>query len=120
MKRKELDKTIKRLAKTKKGAIAGAILKWEYLVKARKETILGMKKGTISWTECGLCVKYQDKGCAKCPLFELEGRCLSTRVTTFKKTCAASAILESAPSTANLHKWREAGRKMLKVLKTLQ
>ncbi len=113
----ELNKKIVKLAKTRKGAIEGSILKWEYLVKANRETVFqsGMSGGYI---ECGLCIYYDYPACQMCLLLEINQKC-NCPETAYYVANTYRKFFVTDPTLANFHKWRKAAREMLRVLRTL-
>ncbi len=115
----ELNKKIVKLAKTRKGAIEGSVLKWEFLCKADREAVQGSH---ILRIKCGLCVKYYDirlhPGCQKCLLYKIKQKCDDIG-SAWKTTNIARRAFCNNPTLANFRKWRKAAREMLRVLKTL-
>lgn len=110
----KLNVKIEALSKTRKGAIQGSILKWEFLIKAPKGIVLKDPP------DCGLCLKYMTKTCRLCPLSKIKERCLGINENAWSRAFNTRETLRAKPTPANFRKWRKAAREMLRVLKTLK
>ena len=111
--RKPTDELITRLSKTKEGAKAAAVLKWEWLVQAPTRSVIKYTEDDREWYDwpvCGLCCFYNK--CKLCPL-------KSCKRESGLYSKAAKAAKRIDWGFATLTEFRAAAQKMLDKIKSL-
>ena len=100
-------------ARTKKGAIAASLKKWDQLARATKQEMLDLDSDE---PPCALCKRYiwGNFKHASCPLYK-ESECTRGRTTCcaeYETAARTRMAWEDNEAPSNWRKWRKAARAM--------